>query len=442
VPSTVRVTVPRNNVAERTYSVSVLFKEILGVDVVVDSGEVEHYEVIIDGSRRLVIRDHFFSRFPEAHSYLCEAALPAGAVFCRAPWTPESSLPILFGSGGFTQHNGVLTCDADIFGSAFFFLTRWEEHVIPDRDEHGRVPSRCHFAVANGFHDRPVVNEYAEAMALMLEMVGCPLDRGTREFELVMTHDVDRVYPGLRGSTFLTARPFVSAKRAQRTANYNLTRIDPLSSFRRVMKESEGRNSKSRFYFIAGGGTDKEGYYDLSDPGIRALLEEIDKRGHIIGFHPSYAAADDPHMWQEEKRRLEEATKRKCAEGRQHYLRWGNPATWRLWNDNGMLLDSTMGFSDTVGYRCGTGDSFPVFDILARNVLALRELPLIIMDSAMRRMGRRDRQEALEHIVKVSKRYRMPLTVLFHNHCLDATIWNWADASYAALLDQSSAGVT
>ncbi len=274
----------------------------------------------------------------------------------------------------------------------------------------------------------------------MLEMVGSTLIGGKRDFELVMTHDVDRVYSGSRGRAFLPARPFVSAKRTLISAYYTVAGVDPLLSFRRMMQECEVRNLQAKFYFMAGGGTDKEGYYDLTDPGIRALLEEIHERGHVVGLHPSYDAATNPRLWQAEKRRLEDAIQRPCLEGRQHYLRWKNPSTWRTWEGNGMRMDSTMGFADTVGFRCGTGDSFPVFDILASETLALREQPLVVMDSALRFMGRTEGREAVSHLVSVSKHYRMPLTVLFHNHSLDATIWNRAEEWYTALFDDALGG--
>jgi len=442
VASTVRVNVPRDNFCERAYAVSTLFEEILGVNVYVEAGDVQNYEILIDGAKRVLVRDHFFGRFPEVRSYLTRDALPTEIAICDAPWVPEPGLPVLFGSGEYSSKDGVLTCDADLFASAFFLLTRWEEFVLPDRDEHGRVPSRCQCAVIHGFHHRPIVNEYAEALRAMLDLVGCSLASRTREFRLVMTHDVDRVYSGSRGRGFLSERPFAVSKRTLIDGYYKAARIDPLRSFQRIMQESEQRSLQARFYFIAGGHTDKEGYYDLDDPGIRLLLEEIDTRGHVVGFHPSYDAVSDPSMWRAEKLRLEELTQRPCVEGRQHYLRWENPSTWRLWNENGMRMDSTMGFSDTLGYRCGTGDAFPVFDILASETLALREQPLIAMDSAMRYMSRDTRRHALARLVDVSKRYRMPLTVLFHNHSLDPTIWSWAEESYAALFDNAYAGVT
>jgi hypothetical protein len=56
-------------------------------------------------------------------------------------WDQESaypSIPILYGSPGIVKNNNHLHLNLDIFGSAFFMLTRYEELVIKDRDQHDR----------------------------------------------------------------------------------------------------------------------------------------------------------------------------------------------------------------------------------------------------------------------------------------------------------------
>ena len=52
----------------------------------------------------------------------------------------------------------------DIFGSAFFMLTRYEEMVITERDTHGRFPARASIAYREGLLERPIVDEYLELL--------------------------------------------------------------------------------------------------------------------------------------------------------------------------------------------------------------------------------------------------------------------------------------
>ena len=48
---------------------------------------------------------------------------------------------------------------------------------------------------------------------------------------------------------------------------------------------------------------------------------------------------------------------------RQHYLRWAAPETWRHLEQAGALFDSTLGYAEASGFRCGTCRPFPVFDL-------------------------------------------------------------------------------
>ena len=54
--------------------------------------------------------------------------------------------------------------------------------------------------------------------------------------------------------------------------------------------------------------------------------------------------------------------------GRQHYLRWEAPTTWRAWEEAGLDYDSTLTFADHAGFRCGVCFEYPVYDILLRNL--------------------------------------------------------------------------
>jgi hypothetical protein len=66
-----------------------------------------------------------------------------------------------------------------------------------------------------------------------------------------------------------------------------------------------------------------------------------------------------------------------------HYLRWEHPTTLRAWNDAGMSYDSSLGYADQPGFRCGTCFEYPAFDPVARESLSVRIRPLIAMETTM-----------------------------------------------------------
>lgn len=438
---TIRVRIPGNNIPERRYAISALFTEVLGLAVEISVDDVVDYEIDLGNRNHITVRDHFFGQHPESLSYLQETAIPTSVATQEYPHAPEATLPIIFGTSEYSESPEQVTCGVDLFASAFFMLTRWEEHVIKERDEHGRIPAIRQLAVLEGFSLRPAVNEFAETLWGLMQAVGYSPPRGSRSFRVVPTHDIDRLYSGNTLANVWKALLNLNVKRAVATAYYKIWRVDPFQTIRHIMQLSEDRGLQSRFYFIPGGSTDKEGYYDIGTPKVEQLLGEILNRGHVVGFHPSYETHLDEPCWLAEKNRLDGFLPTPCAEGRQHYLRFENPETWRMWDRNAIRVDSTMGYADRIGFRCGTGDTFPVFDILKRETMALREQPLIVMDSALMKIPHKgDRRAALEQVTKVSSRYSMPLTVLFHNHTLDPTAWNRHSETYVALLDSCREG--
>ena len=135
-----------------------------------------------------------------------------------------------------------------------------------------------------------------------------------------------------------------------------------------------------------------DGDYSIGDPWIRGLMREIAVRGHEVGLHPSYNTYRDEAGLRLERDLLlraceEEELGQQRYGGRQHFLRWANPITWRLWDEAGLAYDSTLGFPDAVGFRCGSCYEFPVFDLEKRRALKLTERPLVVMESALLHYG-------------------------------------------------------
>ena len=105
-----------------------------------------------------------------------------------------------------------------------------------------------------------------------------------------------------------------------------------------------------------------------------------------------------------------------------------------------MKLDSTLGYADKEGFRCGTGDIFPVFDFHNRRQLELKERPLILMDGTLQQYRRYSIEEAFETIqyfISIGKKYSCPITLLFHNHSF-AGVWEGYRFLYTDIVAMNS----
>ena len=310
--------------------------------------------------------------------------------------------PALFlgsSNGFFKLSDHQLTLGLDVLGSAFFMLTRYEEAVKQDRDNHDRFPAITSLAYQEGFLHRPIINEYVEILWACLKKLWPRLKRKPRHFQIYVSHDVDHPFKFQFNFVKQLCRTFavnvIKYHNPFRTFNFlrgwiesknSKFTVDPYNTFDLIMDISEYHGLKSTFFFIADHSAGLiDGVYNIDHPLIRNLLRKIHQRGHDIGLHPSYNTYQDPIQTKREF----ESLKKVCMEekidqviwgGRQHYLRWETPTTFQNLEEAGVSYDTSLAFADHAGFRCGVCYQFPTFNVRSRESLALYEHPLIVMD--------------------------------------------------------------
>ena len=414
------VIIPDTYQAERGYILSVILKEFLGLHYIIQTtGRADVCISDKNKSRQLIISDRLFA-VPSVQ-WLTQESLPKQPL---EVWNPRSiglgnalefpPVPIIYGArnlrfDGVNSHGTIYSQNSkkfylpiDIFGSAFFILTRYEEIVKPERDQHDRFPATASLAYQEGFLDRPIIDEYVELLWAAMKRLWPGLQRKERSFTMVLSHDVDAPSRyALRtpaqilinvGADVVKRRKFRAlfiGLKAWHQGDIAIDREDPYNCFDWLMSISESHGLKSAFYFISGW-TDmyRKPNYDIGMVAIRRLLRRIHCCGHEIGLHPSFNTYKSPVLLASEAARLrqvcrEEGIHREVWGGRMHWLRWEWPTTLYGWETAGMTYDSTLGFHDVAGFRCGTCHEYPAFDLVARRSLLLRLRPLIAMDGSI-----------------------------------------------------------
>lgn len=289
----------------------------------------------------------------------------------------------------------------DILGLAYWVLTRQEEVGRTDLDNHGRFPAIASHAFKYDYLERPIVDEWLHVLGQVITQTWPDIPLKQHQFSMKVSHDVD--VPSRYG--FASAKGLLRAiagdvikrgdiRNALRAPWIRLnTRdalhpSDPFNTFEWIMDLSERHDLTSAFYFICGRSSNMDADYEPEHPAIRHLMRRINERGHEIGLHPSYGTYQKPELIAQEARHLrtilaEENIQKNEIGGRMHYLRWEQPTTLRAWADAGMDYDSTLGYADRPGFRCGTCFEYPAFDSVAREPLKLRIRPLIAMECSI-----------------------------------------------------------
>ena len=399
--------------AERQYVLDVVFTSYLGLDYELREHSRPGTRITLIGDesqRELTVEDCLFD-IPGDH-WLTPQSLPSEPL---APWSPPGWLrgarelpaatPVIYGHprpspDDHRDEACSLRLDFDIFGSIFFMLTRYEEVVLPDsRDMHDRFAASSSLARREGFLERPIVDEYVEILWAALKHLWPELRRPKRHYRVVPTHDVDvvssflglpwqRVARATLGDLARRGGASAALRRVRYSTRHSL-KHDPLDTFDFLMEESETHGLVSEFYFMTGDGRSaRDGRYSVEVPFVRRLLRRIRDRGHVIGLHASYGTSMDSKATRGEFEHLrrvmdELGIHQELWGGRQHYLRFHSPETWRDWDAAGLDYDSTVSYVENAGFRCGTCHEFPTFDLLQRRRLRLRERPLIAMEGSL-----------------------------------------------------------
>jgi len=441
---------------ERDYAARVIFEEFLGLKYCLIRHDDDHWRLTDSEEKRsLIMPDVFFAKAREY--WLGLESLPKQPL---PTWNVASDLsdlvlvkpdlPIiagvthLDGAWFFRSADNTILLGIDVIGSAFFMLSRYEEVVKPDRDEHDRFPALASLAYQESFLDRPIVDEYVELLWVVMKRLWPTLERRRHEYCLTLTHDVDDPF-GVKGQTWgriirrlgrdlIRLRDPALAVRHMRSllisgeAGDNL---DPNNNFDWIMDQSEGYGLRSKFYFMVGD-TNKEydDGYDIFASRLQRLLRRIHERGHIIGLHPSYDTLDRPNLLLTEVEKLRQALEKAGVDqivqsGRQHYLRWRADRTWADWENAGLKEDSSVGFAEHAGFRTGTCRAYPVWSLADSKPLKLIEKSLVIMERSLlseqyMNLSLEQAGFVITRLVSAVKLFKGNMVVLWHNdHFLD-----------------------
>lgn len=433
---------------ERQYIFDLVFSEIWNVDYKVVYEE--RCDICIElGDKQLIIEDIFFQQ--KKKYFLKEESLPKQPL---KHWeigmdnlkkcVVNPVLPIIYGTtlnnnDYMREEDGVIHISIDIFGSAFFMLTRYEECVKSIRDAHDRFSAKNSLAYQESFLNRPIINEYLEILWWSMRRLDPELKRKQHRFQIIPTHDVDKPYFLALRSKFGMVKflfgSFIHGKKIKTFIQnvkylYNIRKKglagDIYNTFDLIMNISERNGVKSHFYFMTSlDRSIRDGNYDISRHEIIAIIKKILKRGHKIGVHPSYESYLDNKIISQDCNLLKTVLKSNDLEqynigGRQHYLRWKAPYTWRYYEEAGLLYDTSVSYADHIGFRCGFCYEYSPYDLLERRKLDLKEYPLIIMECSGldHKYMNLSREEMLAKALKLKhycKKYNGNFVILWHN---------------------------
>lgn len=191
---------------------------------------------------------------------------------------------------------------------------------------------------------------------------------GAAPYAVCLTHDVDNI-----------SRPWrhmVATRNRFRRTDLVLALLGLRSLYDNLLLIAAWETEldvRSSFYLLSGN-------YPLKD--LRKQIIQLKSEGFEFGLHGDFGTHNSAEALRHAKSVLEKEAGLDPKGVREHYLKFDFPHTWELMEESGFEYDTTVGYSDRLGFRLGLCTPFSPPDS-AWNKLHLIEIPLTMMETTL-----------------------------------------------------------
>lgn len=293
----------------------------------------------------------------------------------------------------------------DIVYTTFFFISRAEELIRFQRDEHDRFAAKYSIL---GFKSRTQIPRLDEYARLVLKQLNLPLPEPGFA-HIYLTHDIDSIdqYRHLRGLAGGIKRGEVKQAFAS-LCNINK---DPQYTFPWLIEQDAKVPNAETIYFVKhtkGRGFDYP-QYCLCGHDYKRVKKLLLESGAKLGIHSSYYGDLPPYTLHNTQSTLH----------RSHYLRCSIDQMQRL-ADAGYTDDFTMGFADQAGFRLQTTRAVRWINPKTMQLTNLTLHPLTVMDCTLSNDNYMNLTEdeayfLCERLIEKVKLHHGDLCLLWHN---------------------------
>ncbi len=276
----------------------------------------------------------------------------------------------------------------DIFAASFFMVSRYEEYLEFQGDEHGRFMASSSLAKKNGFLHKPVVDLWTRQFAMVLLQKFPTLTYKRNYFRALLTIDVDEPFEYLGKSIFKSFGGLIrdfAVNKDQAGERYKVVKHamkDPYEVFDYISERIEAEKPDVRFFFPTGDQSKFDHNPSWKNEEYRNLVRKISAK-FTCGFHPSYFSSDNQVLLNDELSRFRKILLTEVVFSRFHYLRLFFPGSYASLAGAGISEDYSMGFHDDPGFRAGIARPFLYYDLKDERQTSLRIVPFQVMDATL-----------------------------------------------------------
>jgi len=322
----------------------------------------------------------------------------------------------------------------DIFSASFYFISRYEEYLPFTPDKFNRFCYTSSLAFKAGMLDKPIVDIWFNKLLNSIITKNDEVIKNHKKVNFISTLDIDNAF-AFKGKGLIRTVGGFSKSLFKFKINENKNRLavllnkkdDPYNTYNYIENIHKKYNIIPKIFVL----TSKYGRYDKNlNPKTNLFVNTVNKINNFadIGIHPSFSS-NNSNTLLAEKAILENIIKKEIKISRQHFLIIKFPETYNKLQNAGITEDYSLGYSNFIGYRAGTSNSFHFFDLTKNIETDLKIFPFAVMDRALNSFLKFEPANAISTIsqhIEMSKENYGNFVSLWHNESL-CNINEWSE---------------
>ena len=332
-----------------------------------------------------------------------------------------NGLPVFF------QVEGPSALPFDPFAISFYLVSRYEEYLPFEHDEHGRFRPELSLAYREGFLQIPFVDAIINKLKKIVKAQFPEIKLPGQAFRFIPSFDIDIAYAHLGKGWGRAAAAWLkillkadSGQIRERFSTFNGKIADPYDNFQLHLDLAAKYGHQLLYFVLLGDFCRYDRNTTYRSKRFRELLSKLSLTAEM-GIHPSYKSFLRQEIFSKEKVRLETIVQKPVVNNRFHYLRLKFPQSFRDLIAAGIKEDYSLGYSSLNGFRASTCTPFYFYDLEKEERTKLRIHPFIFMDSAMidhMKISPRDSISVIKNLVAEVEKFGGEAIGIWHNYSL------------------------
>ena len=313
----------------------------------------------------------------------------------------------------------------DLFGAAFWLLSRFEEHLPHKADQYNRFSYRSSLAYQQQFIQLPLINVWLDVFKSALKVKYPSLQFRELNYRYLSTIDIDNAFQYKFKGFVRTLAGIVSDKSWRKTKDRIKIimglKQDPYDCYDFLLQTHRELHIDALFFILLGDYGPNDKNHSASDLRFQALIKHI-KDYAMVGIHPSFGSNKTVHQLMVEVHRLSSITHASTTHSRQHYSMLTFPDTYRHLLQAGIHEDYSMGYTNHNGFRASYCYPFKWYSLENESITPLVIHPFCISENTLLSQSKNNHAQMMKDakfFVDEVKKYKGECISIFHNDNFD-----------------------